>query len=92
MSETTIRIYFRDAAGHTEDGKLDMSLKDFGGVVPSLGDTILNPGVPTSLDRQDPTSRDVWTVVERVFNPRDQQDYIALVVTYRGGTLTDTWI
>lgn len=92
MTEVTFRIYYRDASGHTEDATLDMGLEDFGGQAPMIGDTILNPGVTSGRDRNDPTNREVWKVVDRVFNPRDNKDYIALVVEYRPGSPTDAFL
>ena len=92
MNDVTVRIYYRDASGYTEDAQLDMSLDDFGGVMPAIGDTILNPGVAAGLDRSQPENREVWKVVERVFNPRDNKDYVTLVVEYRPGTSTDPWL
>ena len=84
MTEVTIRIYFSDPNGKVEDGKQDFALSDFGGIVPAAGDVILDPGVRTGRERHDPESRRMWSVVRRVFNPRDNEgDYIALLVEDR---------
>ena len=92
MTAPTIRIYFRDDIGWIEDGELDMELEDFGGFLPNVGDTILKPFVIAGLDRHVPENREVWTVVQRVFNPRDLKDYVALVVEYRPATGKDPWV
>ena len=92
MADVTIRIYFRDQAGMVEDGSQDYSLTDFAGFLPAIGDTIVDPGVLQGLDRTEPQNRDVWKVVDRIFNPRDMADYVVLVVEERKGTEADTWL
>lgn len=77
-----IRIYHQHGETVT-DAVFDMSLGDLGGILPSVGDCILNPGVRQGLNRNDPANREMWEVRKRVFNPRDMPDYIALVVQAR---------
>jgi hypothetical protein len=89
MVEITIRIYFRDENGSIEDGERDCGIGEFGGVLPSTGDLILNPGVLSGLDRGNPEHREIWVVVGRFFNPRDNQDYVALIVEVRQPTFTE---
>lgn len=84
MSDVTIRIHIRQSDGEIVDTQSDFGLPDFGGVLPSVGDTILDPGVVQGRDRRDPFNRGIWTVVDRMFNPRDLKDYIALIVEVRG--------
>lgn len=86
---THIRILHRDTAGKVFDGGVDFDPEDFAGQVPTIGDTILNPGVPVGKDRDDPSIREIWTVVGRVFNSRDNKDYVSLIVESRDGTLAD---
>jgi hypothetical protein len=84
MTDMTIRIYFRSADGSVEDGQQDYGLEDFGGIMPAAGDLILDPGVQVGRDRHEPENRRMWSVVQRVFNPRDNGGgYIALVVEER---------
>ena len=92
MADTTIRIHMRGADGKVTDAQQDYGLEDFAGHLPQIGDTIVDPGVPQGLDRRKPENRDVWKVVDRVFNPRDLQDYVALVVEERKGTEADAWL
>lgn len=86
---THIRILHRDLSGKVFDGSVDFGLEDFAGQVPGIGDMILNPGVPVGTDRHDPRNREIWTVVGRVFNPRDNGEYVSLIVESRDGTLAD---
>ncbi|MEP9372564.1 hypothetical protein [Mesorhizobium sp. KR1-2] len=86
MNDVTIRIYFRSPDGAVEDGQHDFDFSSFGGVLPSIGDCILNPGVIHGRDRREPANREIWTVVGRVFNPKDNEDYIALIVEERAPT------
>ena len=86
---TTIRILHRQPDGQIHDGKIDFSPDNFAGSIPAIGDTILNPGVLQGQDRQMPQNRQIWTVVGRVFNPRDNEDYVSLIVESRDGTLAD---
>ncbi len=55
----------------------DFGLESFGGHLPVVGDLILDPRSDSELNRK---NRRIWNVVQRVFNPRDNADYIALVV------------
>ena len=86
---THIRILHRDTAGKAFDGSVDFSPEDFAGQVPAIGDMILNPGVPVGKQRDDPRNREIWTVVGRVFNSRDNKDYVSLIVESRDGILAD---
>ncbi|MGY0791984.1 hypothetical protein ACW7BJ_21665 [Azospirillum argentinense] len=83
MLNVSIRIHFKRPTGQIEDGQQDFDLASFGGFLPSIGDMILDPGVLASLDRRQRQNRRMWTVVGRVFNPRDNADYIALIVEER---------
>jgi hypothetical protein len=83
MADTVIRLHYRDGSGTIKDAQQDYGLDSFGGFLPAVGDLVLDPGVTAGLDRNARTNRRIWTVVQRVFNPRDNQDYIALVVEER---------
>jgi len=91
MSEISIRIYIRDDQGRAHDNSEDFGLEDFAGHLPAIGDTILDPGVLGGLDRSIAENRRIWTVRERIFNPRDLKDYVVLVVEERPGTRNDSW-
>tara|TARA_R110001606_G_scaffold233942_1_gene381577 strand:+ start:72993 stop:73268 length:276 start_codon:yes stop_codon:yes gene_type:complete len=84
-----IRVLFRNPQGTIVDGGIDFDLTSFAGQVPLIGDMILDPGVPQGLDRNLPQNRQVWTVVGRVFNPRDTEDCVALIVETRDGNVVD---
>ena len=86
---TSIRILHRDPVGNISDGQQEYDLAQFAGQFPSIGDMILNPGALQGLDRHDPRNREIWTVVGRVFNPRDREDTVALIVETRDGTIDD---
>lgn len=83
MVDVHIRIYFRNADGTLEDSQQEFGVESFAGVIPAIGDMIVDPGVLQGLNRREPTNRRVWDVVERVLKPRDMDDYIALVVEER---------
>ncbi|MFG1399915.1 hypothetical protein [Roseixanthobacter pseudopolyaromaticivorans] len=89
MAEILIRILFRDETGKIEDGVHDCDLSNFAGFLPNIGDTIVDPSVLQGLDRSAPENREVWRVVDRIFNPKDQENYVALVVEARPGTMAD---
>ena len=80
MSEVVIHLYCRQSDGTIEDAQHTFDLSDFGGFLPAVGDKILDPGAPASLERHVPENRRLWTVVDRVFNPRDTKDFVALVI------------
>lgn len=82
QDKPVIRIYF-EKDGKVEDGVHDMTLDEFGGFLPAVGDCILAAGVLQGLDRYNPKNREIWEVRKRVFNPRDLNHYIALVVEAR---------
>lgn len=83
MADITIRIYTRDVDGTLVDYEQDFGVETFAGQIPAIGDMIVNPGVSQGLDRHDPSNRELWIVVGRVFNPRDLNDYVALIVEER---------
>jgi hypothetical protein len=83
MAEISVRIYYREPDGRLVDGEQDFDLSSFAGILPSIGDWIIEPGVPQGSDRREPSNRIIWTVVGRVFNPRDLEDYVALIVEER---------
>jgi hypothetical protein len=78
-----IRIFLRSEDGKLHDGNEAFEISDFGGILPSTGDMILNPGVLQGRDRRKLEHREIWTVVDRVFNPRDLKDCIVLIVEQR---------
>lgn len=82
-SEMTIRLLYRREDGTIEDAQQDCSLAEFAGVLPSIGDQILEAAVLSGLARNELRNRRLLTVVGRVFNPRDNQDYVALIVEER---------
>ncbi|RYF23256.1 MAG: hypothetical protein EOO77_02430 [Oxalobacteraceae bacterium] len=86
---TCIRVLHRDRNGKVSDFGNDFDPEHFAGQVPTIGDMILNPGVPSGKDHHDPRNREIWTVVGRVFNPRDNKDYVSLIVESRDCTLDD---
>ena len=86
---TNIRILHRDPSGKIHDGGLDFAPEHFAGQVPMIGDIIVDPGVLQGRDRQLPQDRQIWTVVGRVFNARDNEDYVALIVETRDGNISD---
>ena len=83
LAGISIRIYTREKDGTLVDYEQDFDVETFAGQVPMIGDMIVNPGVLQGVDRHDPSNREFWTVVGRVFNPRDLNDYVALVVEER---------
>lgn len=83
LAGISIRIYFREADGTLVHNQQEFGVETFAGQVSAIGDMIVNPGVPQGLDRHDPSNREVWDVVGRVFNPRDMNDYVALIVEER---------
>ena len=82
-NDITIRILHRLPDGILEDGGGDFDLASFAGVVPMIGDQILDPGVIQGRDRRDPMNREMWTVVGRVFNSKDNAAFVALIVEAR---------
>ena len=86
--QTCIRLYGIDEDG-LYDRKEDYDLEDFGGAVPSVGDRILDPGVPgmkPPLDRRDYRNRKMLEVRSRYFYPLahgDETAYVMLVVSPR---------
>ena len=86
---THIRILHRDPDGKVFDGGVDFDLGQFAGQLPMIGDTIVDPGVLQGQDRRLPQNRQIWTVVGRVFNSHDNEDYVALIVESRDGNQAD---
>ena len=79
-ADVTVRLYFRSDDGELQDAQQDFGLETFAGFLPAVGDVILEPGVYKGLDRRKFENRRLLTVVQRIFNPRDLENYVALVV------------
>lgn len=93
MSDINIRIYVRDESGALHDAEETYEVSSFAGQVPVVGDVILEPGVPAGLNRELAVNRKIWTVVGRIFNPRDLENYVALIVEQRKGEVLDqVWV
>lgn len=88
--ELTIRLHYVESDGTIRDAQMDYGIESFAGVLPSIGDEILDPGVLQGKDRRDPENRTIWKVVRRIFNPRDLDSYVALVVEERVPTHKET--
>ena len=83
-----IRLYVQDENGRLLDEREEYELPDFCGVVPVVGDLIVNPGVLAGRDRRDVINREVWEVISRYFLPHahgDELCYVVLGVTVRQG-------
>lgn len=80
MSDPMLRLYERNAAGLVELPSLGWQLSDFAGVVPSVGDCIINSGVQSGRDRTDPIERTVYEVVARWFAENSGAEQGSLVI------------
>ena len=90
MTEHWIRLYVVREDGTYADARDDFTLSDFGGVLPAVGDLIVDPGVRQDLDRDVAANRTVYEVVARYFqplsNPKSEHHYsCVLVCTDRRG-------
>ena len=85
MSLFEIRLHRAASDGSLEDLKMEFSSDELGNTVPSVGDLIVDPGVPSGMDRRDPGNRCVYEVSARYFLPGAHGDltYVALVVDVR---------
>jgi hypothetical protein len=81
VADIVIRLHYRAANGKIEDAQQDYGLETFGGFLPAVGDQVLDPGAAAAgVDRTARQNRRMWTVVQRVFNPRDIENYVAQIV------------
>lgn len=83
MEEHSVRIYYTSDDGEWQDGQIDYPLSSFAGVLPAVGDLILEPGVLHGKDRHDPDNREMLEVKKRVFGARDFPNIVALLVEKR---------
>lgn len=88
MHDVTIRVTVEHLEGTLSDAG-DYGPEHFGGIVPGVGDEILDAFAAPDAVRTDPSHRAIWKVKRRVFNPRDQGDYIALLVEETIGSEED---
>lgn len=92
MTDVHVRLYYRNSKGETVDGGYDLDIaEDFGGIVPVVGDRFFDNLVLDGRDRNDPRSRRVLTVIERVFHVRDT-NLIALVVKEAPISKAEKWM
>lgn len=79
------RLYKRDSAiGLLLDMKIDFVLWEKEGVLPDIGDKIIDPGVLQGKDRRDPLRRTVYEVVGRYYG-LENETHVAIVVKERTG-------
>lgn len=87
------RLYSKNPDGHLEDMQNEIDGDEIGGVLPNVGDLIVEPGVPEGLSRIEPQNRTVYEVESRYFlpghsirnRPSGAATYVALVVKQRTG-------
>lgn len=84
-----MRILYREPDGSVVDGQVEFGTETFAGQVPAIGDMIVDPGVLQGQSRYEPQNRRILTVVGRVFNPRDREDVVGLIVEARDGNSAD---
>lgn len=90
MSEFLISIGFINKGSHIDRESESYSTTHFGGIVPSVGDRILDPGVGLASrgeksDFDDPKRRNFWLVEERIFRP----DMPGCILVCRDAPATD---
>jgi hypothetical protein len=89
MQEVLIRLFDKQSDGKLKDSGNEYELREFGGQIPSIGDFIVDPGVLSGLNRDDPLNRTVMKVVARYFQPGNSDEKracIGLVVEERRGS------
>lgn len=88
------RLHERNENGELEDLRNEFDLGDFGGTIPVVGDSILDPGVITGSPRFKHDNRTIYEVKERYFLPGKGSSlnivWIALVVEERCGLREET--
>lgn len=84
MPDPMISI-FHENGGEFERNGPNYSLADFGGIVPAVGDVIVDPGVAHGENRLLPENRNLLMVTARYILPDDQRPAINLVVRDRIG-------
>ncbi len=68
----------------------EATVPELGGVIPSIGDMIVEPGVAKGLNRDKPKNREVYTVTGRYFVPNATgTPLIALVIQVRTAELRE---
>ena len=86
--EVRIRLLIETDSGVIEDIREDYDLVDFGGVMPAVGDLIVNPGAVG--DRREPKNREIMEVNKRYIQPSTSSDddhlYWHLIVRIRQAT------
>ena len=85
-----IRLLHQKDDGTIVDQQDEFNLAQFAGTLPSIGDIIVHPVVEVAKIRSEPANRTVLTVVGRVFNPKDMEGFIGLIVTARFGSEKDS--
>lgn len=88
-SGIAVRILVEDDEGTISDTNQEYDLEDFG-ILPSVGDLIVDPGVIAGRDRRSPENRKIMRVEKRYFQPEScnkdgtrDLNYVNLVVRIR---------
>lgn len=85
--DTYINVFIRQGDGLVR-WEESWKPEELGGVCPTIGDTIINTGLPAPANRADfadPTKRSFYKVVERYFRPEASHTQIMLIVEERYG-------
>ncbi len=83
MSETHVHLFYDDGHGCLRRFGTGL-LSSYGGVVPAVGDLIVEPHVAKGLDRGDAHNRTLHKVVARYFIA-GEEPHINLVIEDRSG-------
>ena len=94
MKKVMLRILTRGQDGALEDVGVELSVEEeLGGILPQVGDSILESGVHANLDRGDAINREFRVVEERILYPKADPDdeirWVGLVCRVRQGTRKD---
>lgn len=80
MVDVNIRTDFRETDRTLVNKRQEFGVESFAGVIPAVGNKVVDRGVLKRLNRREPKSRRMWNIVGRVFNPRDIHDCVELIV------------
>lgn len=87
MQKTEIRLFFAGQGAPYESDGLSYTLEQFGGTVPAIGDSIVDPGVLSGQNRLRPENRRILEIRQRFFLPDSASGAarVSLVVEERSG-------
>ena len=80
MKDLLVKLYKVNIHGNIQDMKHEFRLSHLGGMMPRIGDEILDPHILFGKSLHDPKSRTIYKVERVIYNCTDNKHYAGCIV------------